>query len=115
MLTNNKCFARKIIRVFVGVSEKEIKNEIRAVNKLCKSSHPNIVQVLDFGKIKNDGALYFIDMELCSFTLESYIQGREVPFIESWEAAFRRATEEDQRNSTTSGVKFWKVSFSFMT
>jgi serine/threonine protein kinase len=80
----------------MGVSEKDVSNEIRAVDQLCTTGHPNIVQVFGCGKLKNDGALYFIDMELCGFTLESYIQnGCHDPSIESREVAFRRATEED--------------------
>jgi serine/threonine protein kinase len=78
----------------VGISQKEIENEIRAVNKLCKSRHPNIVQIFDLGKLKKDRAFYFIDMELCDLTLDSYIYGDDFPGLESWNSIHKRATEE---------------------
>jgi serine/threonine protein kinase len=41
--------------------------------KLCKNiSHPNIVQVLRLGELKNS-PYYFIDMELCDCNLAHYI------------------------------------------
>lgn len=59
-------------------------NEVRALNKLCKTGHPNIVQVLAYGQLKNDGAFYFIDMELCGATLENYLKGRDIPELMAW-------------------------------
>jgi len=41
----------------------------------CKSNHPNIVQVFDYGQLIADGIFYFFDMELCEISLENYIQG----------------------------------------
>jgi serine/threonine protein kinase len=82
-----------VIRVFVGISQKDVENEVRAVNKLCKSRHPNIVQVFQLGKLKTDGAFYFIDMELCAFTLDKYIQGADVPFLDNWKDINRRVSE----------------------
>ena len=54
------------------------------MQKLCKSSHPNIVQIFDLGQLKPDSAFYFLDMELCDFTLEDYCRGFDVPILENW-------------------------------
>lgn len=81
-------FARKVIRWFGRVSRADIKNEIRAVQKLCRSSHPNVVQILEFGQLKRDSKFYFIDMDLCDFSLAQYIQcGVEVPGLVDWQIA----------------------------
>ena len=63
----------------------DYENERRAVLKLCQSSHPNIVQVYEVGQLKRDSAFFFIDMELCSFTLAHYLRGVDVPKIDKWE------------------------------
>jgi serine/threonine protein kinase len=67
-----------------NISQDDIANEARAVKKLCQSSHTNIVQVLEMGQLQADGSLYFIDMELCNFTLEKYISGSNVPQLINW-------------------------------
>ena len=59
---------------------------MRAINKLCKSSHPNIIEVYQHGQLKPSTAFYFIDMELCDFNLEAYATGRSATPLESWEA-----------------------------
>lgn len=84
----DKSFARKVVRPFVGATEEDIRNEVRAIDKLCRSHHPNITQVLDHGELKPDTAYYYIDMELCAFTLEQYIHGKgPVPgWGVSWES-----------------------------
>jgi serine/threonine protein kinase len=79
-----QCFARKMIRLFPGVTKPEIENEIRAVKKLCQTSHPNIVQIFEFGQLKPNSSFYFIDMESCEFTLAHYITGADVPFLVNW-------------------------------
>jgi len=48
-------------------------NEIRAVNKLCKSPHPNVVHVLQLGQLLPDSVLHYIDMELCSVSFRTYV------------------------------------------
>ena len=53
------------------------------VRKLCQSSHPNIVQVIQIGLLKPDSVFHYIDMELCDFTLEKYIYG-DVPHLANW-------------------------------
>ena len=84
ILTNSETFARKLIRPWAGISQPHIDNEVRAINKLCKSNHPNIVQVLGCGWLKPDGAFYFIDMELCEISLENYIQGGTINGLVDW-------------------------------
>jgi len=49
-----------------------IENETRAIKKLCSGCHPNIVEVLRIGELK-DSPYYFIDMELCDINLQDYI------------------------------------------
>jgi serine/threonine protein kinase len=73
-----------LIRPWAGIRQAEIDNEVRAINRLCKSNHPNIVQVLNFGRLKPDGAFYFIDMELCEISLENYIQGGPINGLIDW-------------------------------
>lgn len=65
------------MRVLGNVRQTDIDNEIRAVNKLCKSSHPNIVQVLGLGQLRPDSTWFYIDMELCSISLETYMNADE--------------------------------------
>ena len=51
-----------------------IENELRAIKKLCDpGGHRNIVSVLREGTVK-DAALYYIDMELCNYNLEEFMQ-----------------------------------------
>jgi serine/threonine protein kinase len=67
-------FARKIIRLYADVQEKDIKNEIRAVVLLCMSHNPhkNIISVFDCGCLL--APCYYIDMELCGYNLEVWIR-----------------------------------------
>jgi serine/threonine protein kinase len=70
-----KVFARKVLRLGAFLSEQEIQNEIRAVNKVCLESvaHENVVAVYRHGNLVNSPAVYFFDMELGEFNLETYI------------------------------------------
>ena len=88
--TNSKTFARKLIRPWAGIRQADIDNEVRAINKLCKSKHPNIVQVLSYGRLKADGVFYFIDMELCEISLENYIQGETIDDLINWKTVHIR-------------------------
>lgn len=83
-------FARKLIRPFARIKKEDIDNEFRALNKLCKSGHPNIVQVLDYGQLKENGAFYFIDMEFCNASLEMYLQGQKVEGLSEWSVVRQR-------------------------
>jgi len=66
-------FARKVLDLGGWLAKPEvIANETRAIKKLCSGSHPNIVEVLRIGELKNS-AYYFVDMELCDINLQDYI------------------------------------------
>jgi serine/threonine protein kinase len=67
-------FARKIIRIFGELKDEHIQNEIRAVAKLCwQETHKNLVAVFDYGLLIT--SYYFLDMELCDFNLQCWIDG----------------------------------------
>src|SRR5438477_10453506 len=55
------------------VTEDDVKNEMRAVAKLCMAQHihKNIISVFDYGPLSH--FLYFIDMELCDLNLDRWI------------------------------------------
>lgn len=61
------------------VSQDHIKNEARAIAKLCSGKHRNIVNVYDTG-IMSESPLYFIDMELCDLHLGAFLQWAASPF-----------------------------------
>ena len=88
------------MRLNFGLTIDEVKNELRAIDKLCRSDHPNIVQVFNMGQLKKDSVLYFIDMELCDFTLEKYIQGHEVPHLVNWTTL----REKDELTPVITGI-----------
>ena len=48
-----------------------VRNEVRAINKLCNGTHKNIVEVFKVGEFSDSSYLY-IDMELCAMNLEEY-------------------------------------------
>ena len=72
-----------------NVSEEEIDNEARAINKLCSRAHPNVIKILDHGRFSPSAPTYFIDMELCEVNLEEYIQGTKkgIRGLLDWETA----------------------------
>jgi serine/threonine protein kinase len=66
------------------VTEKDIENETRAIDKLAKG-HVNVVAVLGHGPLGDPFRCYYFDMDLCDCTLETYIYGdREFLFDEQW-------------------------------
>jgi serine/threonine protein kinase len=68
-------FARKILQLGGFLRIEDLKNEIRAVDKLRSAAKPheeNIVIVTRHGTLSSS-SLYFFDMELCDFNLEHYI------------------------------------------
>ena len=62
---------------------RSIENETSATDRLCKSNHAHIVQVLHHGWLLNEWA-YSIDMELCDVTLENYIGGSNINGLVPW-------------------------------
>lgn len=79
--TEYQSFARKLVRTTL---KGNLDNEVRAINKLCKTSHPHIVQVLRHGFLKVDRTFYFFDMELCHANLAKYIKGDATDGLENW-------------------------------
>jgi len=63
----------KLLRPFVGLSQQEIDNEVRAMDKLCRTSHNNLIAIYGHGFLRPH-TFYFIDMECCDTNLEEYIQ-----------------------------------------
>jgi len=50
-----------------------VRNELRAIKKLCNGTHKNIIKVFEFGDLPDSSHAY-IDMELCSLNLDQYNQ-----------------------------------------
>src|SRR5271156_5768013 len=71
ILTLAQSFARKLIHTG-RIREHEIEQEVKALQKLCRTGHPNIVTVLRLGQLPAS-PLFFIDMELCPMSLEEYL------------------------------------------
>lgn len=60
-----------------GKDENEIDNEVRAIQKICHSRHPNIVEVISTCKhVWKGSPACFIQMELCDGDMESYVRFR---------------------------------------
>ena len=77
-LVENQPLARKVVRLFGGVSIQDIENECAHLSQLC---HPgrectNVVEVFGHGWLDTDRSWYYIDMELCSETLADRIGGQ---------------------------------------
>ena len=70
----------------LGASSKvaDIDNEVKAITELC--SHPNIITVFQYGKLDMT-SYYYIDMELCAFSLAEYINKSAAP-VESRSTTF---------------------------
>jgi len=55
----------------------DIHNEIRAIGKICKRRHRNVVEVVSICKdVWEKLPAYFIQMELCDGDMDSYIRRR---------------------------------------
>ena len=60
-----------------GIDADDIHNEIRAIGKICKLRHRNVVEVLSICKdVWEKLPAYFIQMELCDGDMDSYIRRR---------------------------------------
>jgi serine/threonine protein kinase len=71
-------FARKLVRQFGQVTREDIDNEAKAIMKLCEGNKSDtIVEVMRHGWLPSQHTMYYIDMELCGYTLKSYIQDRD--------------------------------------
>ena len=76
LINMRKAFARKIIHLTGGISQEEVENEVRVIDRLRQlGGHPNIVQVLRHDWLPQSfQSWYYIDMELCAFSLQDYIR-----------------------------------------
>jgi serine/threonine protein kinase len=73
-VVNLQVFARKVIRLFGDVTKEDIENEAKAITELCgPNTSRYIVEVVKHGWLWSRDSSYFIDMELCSMTLEQHI------------------------------------------
>jgi len=88
-------FARKLVRQFAAISESDIQNEIRAIDKLCGNACKYLVMVFRHGKLKNT-SYYFIDMELCDLDLKDYILGNWHGINGLMSPFFRRGNQESE-------------------
>lgn len=78
-------FARKVVIPFGEVTDEDIENETKAVTSVLATAgtHANIVEILCHGFLKGSGFdFYYIDMELCDFTLHRYIYDERMTFLE---------------------------------
>ena len=68
--TKIKFFARKLLRVFYTITNKDIEDEAAMIDRLLP--HPYLVTVHNKGWLNNT-SYYAIDMELCQYDLSVYI------------------------------------------
>jgi mitogen-activated protein kinase kinase kinase len=88
-MANPQVLARKLIF-------SEIDNEVQAIDKLCKNSHRNIVQVLHHGSLIFTPSVYYIDMEFCDSSLRDYLKGETVQPLHDWDIVFSQGDERRQ-------------------
>jgi hypothetical protein len=62
-----------VIPLFGDITAEDIENEAQAVSALCNGKCKFVVEVLQHGWLAGM-PLYFIDMELCSETLEKRVE-----------------------------------------
>ena len=68
-------FARKLIRMFGGVTREDIEQEANAINKLCgPGASKYVIEVIKHGWLPRNPSYYFVDMLFCSETLEDRIR-----------------------------------------
>ena len=72
MILNVQLFARKLVRPFTVFTESDLRNELRALDKICTRDNPHIVNVLRHGPLPFS-TFYYIDMQLCDINLNDYI------------------------------------------
>src|SRR5271163_1000164 len=61
------------------------------MDKLCRGSHPNIIEIFGHGRLRDNSVFYYIDMELCDSNLEEYIQGKkDIPRLLGWATAIEQ-------------------------
>ena len=80
-----KEFARKLIRPFGDITDRDVLNEIEAIMAICAPpGHSNIIEVLESGRL-SDSDYFYIDMPLCDLNLCDYIAGhRPIPLLSEY-------------------------------
>ena len=69
--------ARKVIRCTNSAMKSAVENEARVLSDLLAGGNaPNIVKVFCHGFLRGHANLYFIDMQLCDFTLADLLDHR---------------------------------------
>lgn len=78
------------------MTEKDIENERRAIEKLCDTPHDNIIKIFQHGRFHNQSPLYFFDMELCEINLDEYIRAGKTGIrgLLDWETALKEGQHE---------------------
>lgn len=106
-----RVFARKIIRLISDGMHADVQKEVNAIESLCrKVTHPNIVKVFRHGWLY-ESSYYYIDMQLCSFNLESFIYEESIfiqigTYIRGVESEFYRCIVLEVFKDILSGVEF---------
>ena len=49
--------------LYRSISEEDIANEVRAMDKLCKGSYLNIIEIFQHERLRDNSVFYYIDME----------------------------------------------------
>jgi serine/threonine protein kinase len=81
-------------------------NELRVAMKLCASDYDgHIVTLLNQGQLSNS-SYFYLDMELCDFNLENYIQ-------QQWEQSMQEKipcfTNDDMLGSQLKIAQIWNI------
>ena len=72
----SQVFARKLIRLFGGVTREDIESEAGAISRLCRPGGSKfVVEVMRHGWLPRNPSYYYIDMEFCNLNLHVYIYG----------------------------------------
>jgi serine/threonine protein kinase len=64
-----------VLRPLGNFTDEELRNELNALDELCRPNVPNIVTVFNHHPLPNS-TYYYIDMKLCDINLENYIYHR---------------------------------------
>jgi serine/threonine protein kinase len=83
-----------------------IRNEIRAIKKLCNGTNKNIVEVFGVGEFP-DSSYLFIDMELCDLNLDEYMKGNwTVIQVHGYPPGFRETQLWNIMKQIANGISF---------
>jgi serine/threonine protein kinase len=104
----DQSWARKMLHQYPRMKPDDIQAEIKAQKELCCGEHHNIVRLFESGPM--DNGWFYIDMELCEFTLTEYIYYEKtndgLPCFNSLESKSRVQRIWDTMMQISDGVKF---------